>query len=129
MVTVRINPLHRIHPGSAPCPWTQKRQQVMRINYANIGLDNGLEIAIANVLFLNVSLELRHKITRLRYLLAVSDVIEHMELDEGLDMVDKAGVGGKNEQVTNDLVMKQTNKQTIFIRTTHCVGRAIKWPI
>ena len=26
-----------------------------------------------------------------------------------LDMVDKAGVGGKNELVRNDLVMKQTN--------------------
>ena len=27
--------------------------------------------------------------------LAVSGVIEHIDLDEGLDMVDKAGVGGK----------------------------------
>ena len=26
-----------------------------------------------------------------------SSVIEHIELDKGLDMVDKAGVGGKNE--------------------------------
>ena len=31
------------------------------------------------------------------------------ELDKGLDMVDKAGVGGKMN-VRNDLVMKQTNK-------------------
>ena len=29
--------------------------------------------------------------------LAVSGVIEHIELDKGLDMVDKAGLGGKNE--------------------------------
>ena len=28
-----------------------------------------------------------------------------------LDMVDKAGVGGKNGKVRNDLVMKQSNKQ------------------
>ena len=27
--------------------------------------------------------------------LAVSGVIEHIEIDNGLDMVDKAGVGGK----------------------------------
>ena len=29
--------------------------------------------------------------------LAVSGVSEHIELGKGLDMVDKAGVGGKNE--------------------------------
>ena len=29
--------------------------------------------------------------------LAVSGVIEHIEHDKGLDMVDKAGIGGKNE--------------------------------
>ena len=29
--------------------------------------------------------------------LALSGVIEHIELDKGLDMVDKAGVGEKNE--------------------------------
>ena len=29
--------------------------------------------------------------------LAVSGVIGHIELDKGLDMVDKAGVGEKNE--------------------------------
>ena len=32
----------------------------------------------------------------------------HIELDKGLDMVDKTGVGGKNESVRNNLVMKQT---------------------
>ena len=46
---------------------------------------------------------------RLRLLptLAVSGVIEHVELDKGLYMVDKAGVGAKNE-VRNDSVMEQT---------------------
>ena len=39
---------------------------------------------------------------------AVSSVIEHMQLDTGLDMVDKAGVVEKSEQVKNDLVVKQT---------------------
>ena len=29
--------------------------------------------------------------------LAVSGVIEHIGLDKGLDMVDKAGVGGRND--------------------------------
>ena len=46
-----------------------------------------------------------------------------MELDEGLDMVDKAGVGEKNEQVTNDLVMKQTNKQTNDIYSDNTLRR------
>ena len=32
---------------------------------------------------------------QLLHTLAVSGVIEHMELDKGLDMIDKAGVGGK----------------------------------
>ena len=31
------------------------------------------------------------------YLLCPSGVIEHIELDKGLDVVDKAGIGGKNE--------------------------------
>ena len=48
-------------------------------------------------------------------------MIEHIELDKGLDMVDKAGIGEKNELVRNDLVMKQTKnilKKCFYV--VHC---------
>ena len=42
-------------------------------------------------------LQIQQSLQLLLQTLAVSGVIEHMELDKGLDMVDKAGVGEKNE--------------------------------
>ena len=42
--------------------------------------------------------------------LAVSGVIEHMELDKGLDMVHKAGVGEKN-RISQKWLCNETNNQ------------------
>ena len=44
--------------------------------------------------------------------MAVSGVIEHIELDKGLYMVDKAGVGGKNE--CQKWFSNESNKQTRY---------------
>ena len=41
--------------------------------------------------------------------MAVSGVIEHIELDKGLDMVDKAGVGGK-KWISQKLLSYETKK-------------------
>ena len=43
--------------------------------------------------------------------MAVFGVIEHIELDKGLDMVDKAGVSGK-KWISQKWLSNETNKQT-----------------
>ena len=46
--------------------------------------------------------------------LAVSGVIEHIALDKGLDMVDKAAVGGK-KWICQKWLSNEANKQTCYI--------------
>ena len=41
--------------------------------------------------------------------MAVSGVIEHIELDKGLGMVDKAGIGGK-KWISQKWLSNETNK-------------------
>ena len=58
--------------------------------------------------------------------MAVSGVIEHMELDKGLDMVDKAGVGGK-KWISQKWLSNETNSNRIYGFSQHIAGR--RWPL